>query len=421
MATLIQGKWLGSSAKQSVLESKLVALRNAVLNFSAESSSSVVTPEIISAATTDVARTDLLGMGIYAGAVSGASDPLKVLIRASGTDNGIDDGTGDEIFGVLSEDTEVFTLSFKKADGSAYSFASATPIDFYFVEVFNEYNKPVNSHLLTSIGGVIDATSSSAIAAHINSASDAHDASAISVLDTANNFVATDVEAALAEAMDAAQAAQSDATQAIADAAAAQSDATQAIADAADAQADATQALTNISNHISNATGAHAASAISIVDTAEQFTSTDVEGALAEAIDAAQAAQSTANGAVSSIGTLAASPTNYTPTEATVSGHLQGIDSELAALTNGVVKPAAQILTVGSDKFLDLASPIAATSFNVVSLVPVGGPEQEYTVCFTAANDGPAGVGRVTWDGLGLDGVLVSGDKVIIRYPVAST
>lgn len=85
---------------------------------------------------------------------------------------------------------------------------------------------------------------------HINDASDAHDASAISVLDSGNNFTSTDVEGALAEAMDAAQAAQSDAdaaqadaTQALSDAAAAQADATQALSDAADAQADATEAL----------------------------------------------------------------------------------------------------------------------------------------------------------------------------------
>lgn len=392
MATLLQGKWLAPSAKQSVLEFKLIALRNAVLNFSAETGSSVVTTEILASATTDVARTDLAGLGVYTGAVSGAVDPLKVLIRASGTDNGIDDGSGDEIFGVLTEAGGAYTLSFRRANGTAFTFAVATPIDFYFVEVFNEFNKPVNAHLLTSVGGVIDATSSSAINAHISKSVDAHDASAISVLDVAGNFVSTDVEAALAEAMDAAQAAQSDATDALAD----------------------------ISDHILDTTDAHAATAISIVDTASQFTSTDVEGALAEALDAAQAAQTTANGAVSSIGTLDSSPSNYIPTEATVSGHLQGMDAELAALSNGVVKPAMEVLTVGANKYVDLSAPIVSANFNVVSLVPVGGPEQQYGVCFTAANDGPLGVGRVTWDSLALDGVLESADKIIVRYPITS-
>lgn len=86
-------------------------------------------------------------------------------------------------------------------------------------------------------------------------------------------------------------AAQADATQALSDAAAAQADATQALADAAAAQSD-------IDNHISDTVGAHAASAISIADANNQFTGTDVEAALDEAMDAAQAAQSTANAAI---------------------------------------------------------------------------------------------------------------------------
>lgn len=68
----------------------------------------------------------------------------------------------------------------------------------------------------------------------------------------------------------------------------AQSDATQAILDAAAAQVDATQALTNaatsqstVNTHISNPTGAHAASAISVTP-AGNIVSTDVQSALQE-------------------------------------------------------------------------------------------------------------------------------------------
>jgi hypothetical protein len=108
-----------------------------------------------------------------------------------------------------------------------------------------------------------------------------------------------DAQADATQALADAAAAQADATQALSDAADAQADATQALADAAAAQADATQALTDISNHLSDSEDAHDASAISIVDASSQFTSTNVEGALDEAMDAAQAAQADATQALS--------------------------------------------------------------------------------------------------------------------------
>ena len=84
-------------------------------------------------------------------------------------------------------------------------------------------------------------------AAHIIDAADAHDASAISILDAADDFTATNVEDALAELQ-------------------------------SDAEAD-TQAL---ADHIADTADAHDASAISILDTANDFTATNVEDALAE-------------------------------------------------------------------------------------------------------------------------------------------
>lgn len=89
--------------------------------------------------------------------------------------------------------------------------------------------------------------SDTAAADHIADTSGAHAASAISVLDTANDFTATDVEGALAELQ-------------------------------SDHEADATA----LSDHISDSSAAHAASAISIADSGNDFTATDVEGALAE-------------------------------------------------------------------------------------------------------------------------------------------
>jgi hypothetical protein len=57
-------------------------------------------------------------------------------------------------------------------------------------------------HLKDSAGSVTDPGGASAVTAHTGDTSDAHDASAISVLDTAANFTGTDVEAVLAELQD---------------------------------------------------------------------------------------------------------------------------------------------------------------------------------------------------------------------------
>lgn len=92
-----------------------------------------------------------------------------------------------------------------------------------------------------------EATAAAALAAHLSDSSDAHDASAISILDTAADFDATDVEGALAELQ-------------------------------ADAEADAT----GLSDHIGDASAAHAASAISASSTTLVGVATDVQGVLEE-------------------------------------------------------------------------------------------------------------------------------------------
>ncbi|HSX22671.1 MAG TPA: hypothetical protein VLE97_07875, partial [Gaiellaceae bacterium] len=164
---------------------------------------------------------------------------------------------------------------------------------------------------------------------HLNDAADAHDASAISILDAANDFAATDVEGALAELQSDAEAdatALSDhiadtsaahaasaigftpdgsisstnvqaAIQEVRDEAGAATPAASAItiADAAndftatnvedalaELQSDAEADATALSDHLADTSDAHDASAISILDTANDFAATDVEGALAE-------------------------------------------------------------------------------------------------------------------------------------------
>lgn len=96
-------------------------------------------------------------------------------------------------------------------------------------------------------GFAADMATQAELDAHVNDASDAHDASAISIADAANDFTATDVEGALAEL---------------------QSD------HEADAQA--------LADHIADASAAHAASAISVNSATLSGTGTDVQASLEE-------------------------------------------------------------------------------------------------------------------------------------------
>jgi hypothetical protein len=138
-----------------------------------------------------------------------------------------------------------------------------------------------------------------AFEAHRDDTSDAHDASAISVADTATQLTATDVEAALAEIMDYAQTKTDDTalTAHIGDTSDAHDASAISIADAGNkftateveaalqevkTLADAAATASALSAHISDASAAHAASAISIADAAGDYTATDVEAALAE-------------------------------------------------------------------------------------------------------------------------------------------
>lgn len=361
---------LAASAKQAVLESKLIARFDAVINKAATGGSTVVTTEVQAAATVDTPRTALTALGIYTGAVTGVTDPKSVKIRATGTDNGIDDGSGDDVFGVLTEAAGVFTLTYKKANNDPYTFAVSTAIDFFFVEIYDLYTEPAEKGLL-AVGGVVDSTSASAI-----------------------------------------------------------------------------------NNHINDVTGAHGASAISFNPTSLLNTdATDVQ-ALGSDIDAA-------------IGALAATPTNYTPSNAAVvASHLAAIDVALASaggtefsdstfrikdggdatkklafevsgvsasstatisasrsvdLGNITVTKTESLTLNGTDisvKYKDLVSAVAAINPEHTScLNPSGGPKQQYTTDYTIITDG-AIVRRVNWDGLGMDGVLESGDVLMVQYQI---
>lgn len=113
--------------------------------------------------------------------------------------------------------------------------------------------------------------SGSDLTAHLTDTVDAHDASAISVLDTGDNYAGSDVEAILAELPG-------------------------AIQGLVDVVAGA------LSDHIADTTAAHAASAISVLDTGDDYAATDVEAALAEVIAGAQDAYGLADSAATAAG-----------------------------------------------------------------------------------------------------------------------
>ena len=68
--------------------------------------------------------------------------------------------------------------------------------------------------------------------------------------------------------------------------------------------------------------------------------------------------------------------------------------------------------TAITNKYVDL--PTAPTQPTQTTMEVIGGSIQEYNVDFTVTSD-EAGK-RVSWAGLGLDGQVTAGDKLIIVY-----
>lgn len=133
-----------------------------------------------------------------------------------------------------------------------------------------------------AVQAAAEATAAAALSAHLTDAVDAHDASAISSV-AAGNLAATDVQTALNE-LDTEKAATSHAHAGEDITSGTVADARIAATIARDSEVSAGDAVVqaNLDAHIADAIDAHDASAISILDTAADFTATDVEGALAE-------------------------------------------------------------------------------------------------------------------------------------------
>jgi len=91
--------------------------------------------------------------------------------------------------------------------------------------------------------------------------------------------------------------------------------------------------------------------------------------------------------------------------------------SSIVALASGSTR-IVEIVTLDatdiSNKYNDDLTqvPAAATAVNIV---PVGGIPQEYTVDFTIITD-TSDIKRINWDGLGLEALVESTDKLMVTY-----
>lgn len=199
---------------------------------------------------------------------------------------------------------------------------------------------------ITKLNGItVGATDDSTVAAHIGDASDAHDASAISFVPV-GTVAATDVQTAIAEvaseagggggwtAVDA-----SESVKGIAELA------TQAETNTGTDDARIVTPLklkTNVDLHINDTTDAHDASAISILDSANQYTATNAEDALAEVLDALQAHEADTSAA------HAASAVSFSPTGTIAATDVQAAIAEVASEASGG-SSYRTLVTLGSD------------------------------------------------------------------------
>lgn len=189
----IEPQHLAASAKQAVLETKLIAQRAGILDqtITGTVGDPISSIEITSALEALLSGLNLpatarssitAGLGYYAGTISSAADVKKTLIRLNGTDNGIVGSESEEIYGVVTETTGTITLSFKNADGTAYSFISTVHIDAYPVIITDVYKLSDVALLYQAVSGVVDANQAVALAAHLNGSGTKHEVGEIGTL-----------------------------------------------------------------------------------------------------------------------------------------------------------------------------------------------------------------------------------------------
>jgi len=93
----------------------------------------------------------------------------------------------------------------------------------------------------------------------------------------------------------------------------------------------------------------------------------------------------------------------YNESTGEISSSLERVKTEYISLTSTHI----------NNKFIDLVE--IPRDAETVMVIPLGGPVQDYGVDFILTSDGLDNR-RVSWDTLGLEGVLTSNDKLIINY-----
>lgn len=136
-------------------------------------------------------------VGVYVGAVANGGDEKKVKIMLAGSDNGVDDGAGDDVYGKITHDGTDYTLSFfKGSDNTAYTFPTGpTLIDYCFVEYVPGSQLPANLILLAGNSGLIDTNIAQDLAGHLTDSEGAHDSSAISYDGTGRAYTVSSTNA----------------------------------------------------------------------------------------------------------------------------------------------------------------------------------------------------------------------------------
>lgn len=112
-----------------------------------------VTTEVEGAASVDTEQNAPTAAGILTtgttpnDAAGDAHENYKVQIRDATTKEPVNDGADGEVYGVLSENAGTWTLTFYKADETAFTFGGGASIDFLFAEVFTLSSIPASALL----------------------------------------------------------------------------------------------------------------------------------------------------------------------------------------------------------------------------------------------------------------------------------
>lgn len=213
-------------------------------------------------------------------------------------------------------------------------------------------------------------------AAHISDSSDAHDASAISYVNTTSGLAATEVQSAIDEI-----------------------------------DADLDTAESTLSSHVGASSAVHGITG-SVVGTSDSQTLTN------KTIDASSntvsniATSMLAASAFDIDGTLAANSDTKLPSQKAVKTY---VDTKVGAVPIPRENSVTIDATILSNKYFDLTHAVAQV--DSVLFMPVGGIVQHKVTDISISQTGGAGgVTRISWSGLGFDDLDELNDVILVRF-----